>query len=122
MTARYEYAIGRWLIAVLFAAGAIQKAVNPAASQMLLSDLGLPVWLMWPALLFNAVAALLLIANRHVRPTGRALAVYCLATSVFHLQPSDPWQMSIMVKNWSVAGGCLILSACAAPERSPAQA
>lgn len=117
MITRYEYAIGRLLIAVLFAAGAVQKAIDPAASQLLLSNLGLPVCLMWPALAFNAVAAALLVANWYMRPVGQALAVYCLATSVFHFQPADPWQMSIMVKNWSVAGGCLILSAFAAKPR-----
>jgi putative oxidoreductase len=109
--ARCEYVIGRWLLAILFAAGAVQKSMDPSASQALLSDLGLPTWLIWPALIFNAAAAFLLVANLHMRLVGRALAVYCLATSAFHFQPADPWQMTIMVKNWSLAGGCLILSA-----------
>jgi putative oxidoreductase len=111
---RYEYAIGRGLIAILFAAGAVQKGIDPSASQALLSDFGLPTLLIWPALIFNAVAAFLLVANLYMQQVGRALAIYCLATSVFHLQPGDPWQMSIMIKNWSLAGGCLILSAFAA--------
>lgn len=29
----------------------------------------------------------------------------------FHFVPSDPWQMSIMIKNWAIAVGCLILAA-----------
>ena len=40
-------------------------------------------------------------------PVALGLAAYCGVTSVFHLIPSDPWQMSIFVKNWSIAGGCL---------------
>jgi putative oxidoreductase len=111
MTNALEYAVGRYLIAGLFAAGAVQKTIDPTASQGLLTGLGLPVWLVWPALLFNAVSAFLLIANLYLRPLGRALALYCLATSIFHFIPSDPWQMSIFVKNWAIAGGCLILSA-----------
>lgn len=40
------------------------------------------------------------------------LAAYCLATSVFHWPlRADPWQVSIMVKNWAIAGGLLILAA-----------
>ena len=42
---------------------------------------------------------------------GLALAAYCGATSLFHYVPSDPWQMSIFVKNWAIAGGCLALYA-----------
>jgi putative oxidoreductase len=38
-------------------------------------------------------------------------AAYCAATSLFHLQPQDGWQMSIFVKNWAIAGGLLSLAA-----------
>jgi hypothetical protein len=41
---------GRILIAALFVAGAVQKALAPAAAQGLLGGFGLPVWLVWPAL------------------------------------------------------------------------
>ena len=39
-----------------------------------------------------------------------SLAAYCAVTSVFHFIPGDPWQMSIFVKNWAIAGGCLALA------------
>ena len=106
-----EYILGRVLIAGLFAAGAVQKAIDPTAAQGLLTEAGLSAWLVWPALMFNAIGALLVIAGFQLRLVGRALALYCIATSFFHLIPSDPWQMSIFVKNWAIAGGCLILSA-----------
>lgn len=110
MIDRIEMAAGRILLALLFVAGAIQKALHPDATQALLAGFGLTVWLVWPALAFNAGAAVLLIANLHLRPVGRALALYCIVTSAFHFVLSDPWQMSIMVKNWALAGGFLILS------------
>ena len=103
--------IGRSLIAVLFLAGAIQKAVDPVPAQTLLAGFGLPAILVWPALTFNAVCGPALIAGWAVRPVAVALAVYCAVTSVFHLIPADPWQMSIFVKNWAIAGGCLVLAA-----------
>ena len=52
---------GRLLLAALFVAGFVQKLVDPAAAQGLLSDRGLPVFLVWPAMLFNGVAAISLI-------------------------------------------------------------
>ncbi len=111
MTIRAEQIVGRCLLAILFVAGAAQKAVDPGPAQTLLAGYELPEWLVWPALAFNLLAAVLLIAGKLLRPAGRALALYCVVTSIFHFVPSDPWQMSIMIKNWAIAGGFLILSA-----------
>ena len=102
---------GRCLIAGLFAAGAVQKGVNPGAAAGLLEGFGLPGWLVWPAAVFNALAAVLLVVGLWLGPVGLALAIYCAVTSAFHFLPEDPWQMSIFVKNWAIAGGCLVLVA-----------
>ena len=99
----------RILIGALFAGGAAQKALDPAPAMDLLTGRGLPAALVWPALGFNALAAAALWSGRGVRPVALALAAYCGATSVFHLVPEDPWQISIFVKNWAIAGGCLAL-------------
>ena len=102
---------GRVLIAMLFLGGAVQKAASPGDVMGLLAGRGLPEWLIWPALAFDAVAGLALVLGVGVRPMGYALAAYCAVTSVFHYIPSDPWQISIFVKNWAIAGGCLCLAA-----------
>ena len=102
---------GRVLIAMLFLGGAVQKAASPGDVMGLLAGRGLPEWLVWPALAFDAVAGLALVLGVGVRPMGYALAAYCAVTSVFHYIPSDPWQISIFVKNWAIAGGCLCLAA-----------
>ena len=102
---------GRVLIALLFLGGAVQKWTAPGAVEGLLAGFGWPMWLVWPALAFNLLAALALIAGVQVRVVAVALAGYCAATSFFHLIPADPWQMSIFVKNWAIAGGCLVLAA-----------
>ena len=103
--------IGRGLLAMLFAAGAVQKTLDPGAAQGLLAGFGLPGWLVWPALAFNAGAAVGLLAGRHVRLWALTAAGYCMVTSLFHLIPGDGWQMSIFVKNWAIAGGLLVLAA-----------
>ncbi len=102
---------GRILIAALFLAGALQKGSNPLPVEVLLAARGWPMWLVWPALAFNLVAGVALVLGVKVRPVAVALAAYCAVTSLFHYIPGDPWQMSIFVKNWAIAGGCLILAA-----------
>ncbi len=103
--------VGRVLIAALFLAGFAQKLVDPGAAQDLLAARGLPVWLIWPACAYNLAAGLAVAAGIAVRPVALSLALYCMVTSLFHFLPDDPWQMSIFVKNWAVAGGCLVLAA-----------
>jgi putative oxidoreductase len=102
---------GRILLSVLFAAGTVQKALAPEAAQSLLAGLGLPGWLLWPALALNAAIVAGLLWPPAVRATALVAAVYCAATSVFHFLPDDGWQMSIFVKNWAIAGGLLVLAA-----------
>ena len=103
--------LGRILIAALFLGGAAQKATDPAAVQSLLSGMGWPDWLIWPAMVFNLAAGSALILGIATRPVAFALALYCGLTSIFHYLPNDPWQMTIFVKNWAIAGGCLVLAA-----------
>lgn len=103
--------VGRILIALLFLGGALQKVGDPGDVQSLLAGRGWPLWLIWPALAFNAVAGIALTLGIFTRAFAFALAVYCGVTSIFHYLPNDPWQMTIFVKNWAIAGGCLVLAA-----------
>lgn len=102
---------GRILLASLFAAGAVQKTLEPGMAMGLLMGFGLPGWLVWPALALNVALAVGLMVPRWVRPAALVAAGYCALTSLFHLQPQDGWQMSIFVKNWAIAGGLLVLAA-----------
>lgn len=103
---------GRLLIALLFFGGAVQKWTDPAPVMQMISSIGLPIWVIWPVAAFNLLAALGLIFGPGVRVWALLLAGYCLFTSYFHFQlRADPWQMTIMIKNWSIAGGLLILAA-----------
>jgi putative oxidoreductase len=112
--------IGRVLLALLFLAGAAQKAMDPTIVMGLLAGLGWPVWLVWPALVFDAVVAIMLLLSRTVRLAAMAAAAYCLVTSIFHFVPGDGWQMSILVKNWALAGGFLVLASAKRPAASGA--
>ncbi|MBC7476921.1 MAG: DoxX family protein [Pseudorhodobacter sp.] len=104
--------VGRCLIALLFLGGAVQKMTDPAPVMAMLGGIGLPGWLVWPVAAFDLVAGLGLIFGPWVSIWAAVLALYCLFTSYFHWQlRADPWQVTIMVKNWSTAGGLLVLAA-----------
>ncbi|WP_090113315.1 DoxX family membrane protein [Limimaricola pyoseonensis] len=105
---------GRLLIAALFLGGAAQKALEPGQVAGLLAGWRLPGGLVWAALAYNAAAGAALALGLAVRPVALSLAAYCGLTSFFHLIPSDPWQMTIFVKNWAIAGGCLALAVAGA--------
>ena len=103
---------GRVLIALLFFGGATQKLIDPAPVSQMIQSIGLPDWMVWPIAVLNLIAALVLILGPNVRRWALLLAVYCIFTSWFHWQlRADPWQVTIMVKNWAIAGGLLILAA-----------
>lgn len=89
----------------------MQKYANPGVVMDLLITWHLPAVLVWPALAFNAIAGMCLVLGLWVRPVALLLAGYCAVTSLFHFLPDDPWQMTIFIKNWAIAGGCLILAA-----------
>ena len=106
--------LARLLIGALLVGGAVQKTLSPGDAGALLVGLGLPYALVWPALVYDAVAGLALWAGIAVRPVAVTAAAYCALTSFFHLNvfltTGDPWQMTIFVKNWAIAGGCLALA------------
>jgi putative oxidoreductase len=117
MMADWANLIGRCLIAFLFLGGAVQKFGDPTPVIEMIGTIGLPGWLVWPVALFNLVAAICLLIGPRIQAVALICAIYCLFTSYFHFQlRADPWQVTIMVKNWAIAGGLLIL-ASQAPRR-----
>jgi putative oxidoreductase len=101
---------GRVLIALLFLGGALQKLGDPGPVEAMIRSVGLPGWFVWPAAGFNLMAAVCLVLGPKVRAWALILAAYCILTSWFHWQlRADPWQVTIVVKNWAIAGGLLVL-------------
>ncbi|TNC50801.1 DoxX family protein [Rubellimicrobium rubrum] len=103
--------VARLLFAQLFLLGSVQKWLDPHTVEQLLAGKAWPEWLVWPALVFNLIAGIILVLGIWTRPVAGLLAAYCVVTSLFHFIPGDGWQMSIFVKNWAIAGGCLALAA-----------
>ena len=103
--------IGRLLLSSLLLAGAVQKAFDPSGAGALLELAGLPLWLLWPSGIFTAIAGLGIALGIYTRPFAILAAGYCIVTSYFHFLLGDPWQMTIVFKNWTIAGGYLMLAA-----------
>ena len=101
--------VARVLIAILCLGGALQKLFNPDDAAGLLVGVGLPAGLVYAALLYNGVAGCAILTGYRMRAAVFSFGVYCAVTSLFHWIPDDPWQMSIFVKNWAIAGGCMAL-------------
>lgn len=106
---------GRILLAALFVAGALQKALAPDLVQGLLAGVSAPPCLVWPALALNALLAIGLLWPPTIRIAALVAAGYCALTSFFHFLPQDGWQISIFVKNWAIAGGLLVVAASRKP-------
>lgn len=103
--------VGRLLLAALMVAGTVQKVVDPSGAGALLTLAGLPLWLLWPAGVFTTIAGAGIALGWQTRPLAIAAAGYCVVTSAFHILMDDPWQMTIAFKNWTIAGGYLMLAA-----------
>ncbi len=103
--------IGRLLIALLFVGGAVQKVTDPAPVMQMITSIGLPGSLVWPVAAFDLIAAVALVFGPFAGAWALVLALYCLFTSWFHWQlRADPWQVTIMVKNWAIAGGLFTIA------------
>ncbi len=117
------FVFARILMAALFLGGAAQKWSDPAPVRDLLALAGLPPVLVWPALVFNLVAGVGLLFGPGLRIWALLLAAYCGVTSLFHLLLlPDPWQMTIFVKNWAIAGGLLAVAEVDRLRHLPVQA
>lgn len=111
LTAEVGLFAGRLCLAGFFLAAALHKAIAPEFAEQMLAAHGFSPVLIWPALVLNAFGAACLIMGLWLGPMAFLLALYCMATSVFHYIPDDPVQMSILLKNWAIAGGLLVLTA-----------
>lgn len=107
---RYLPAIGRILVAGLFAMSGLTKVSAYAATTAAITAAGLPLApLGWAfALAVEIGLGLLLLVGWRVRPAAAALALWCLATAVFfHRDFADQNMLIHFLKNLMIAGGLL---------------
>lgn len=116
----YFVPFGRLLLAVIFImAGASKIASGGAGMIEYMESAGVPGILFWPAALFELVAGLMVLVGYQTKLVAFLLAGFCLLTgALFHYVPADQTQMTMMFKNFGMAGGFLFLARFGAGEMS----
>lgn len=111
----YVMAAARTLMALIFILSGLSKIGGADAMRGYMEIMHVPGALLWPTILFEIGAGLLIVGGFRTRVTAVSLAVFSLVTgAIFHSQFSDQIQMVMFLKNVAMAGG-LVLLAVAGP-------
>lgn len=101
---------GRAMIALIFILSGLSKLSAVVGTQGYMEAMGLPGFLIYPAILFEVGAGLAIIAGFQTRIVALLLAGFSLFTAfVFHNQLGDQMQFIMFMKNVAIAGGLLFL-------------
>ncbi len=102
----------RILIGLLFLLAGVGKLGDVAGFGGYLASGGLPAILAWPAILFEIVVGLGLIAGFQTRILALLAAAFCVVTALlYHFVPADQMQLTMFLKNLAIAGGLLLIGA-----------
>ncbi len=110
---------GRAMIALIFVLSGLSKISAIEGTQGYMEAMGVPGILIYPAILFEIVAGLAIIAGVQTRLLALALAGFTLLLAIiFHNQLGDQTQFILFIKNVAIAGGLLFLARHGAGELS----
>jgi putative oxidoreductase len=110
----YIGAVGRFLIAALFLISGLGKIAAPAMMQGVIASAGLPFPLLalLVAIAVEVGGGILLILGYQSRIVASVMAVYTVAAALaFHHNFADPNAMAHFLKNISITGGLLQITA-----------
>jgi len=118
--------VGRVLLAAIFILGGFQKLMDPPSAAGYISSVGLPAFLVYPAILAELGGGLLILVGFQTRLVALFMALFTLFLAfMFHkffvLDAKDPmfvFQFLNFYKNLGLAGGFLALFVAGAGEWS----
>ena len=103
--------ISRIFLSLVFLVNSYSKMTNIDGTIGWMEMYGLPGLFIYPALILELVAPILLIIGYFVRLSSVALGLFCLATAVIFLNDfADPMTLTNFLKNIALAGGFFILA------------
>lgn len=103
---------GRLLLATLFLLAGVQKIGGYDGTLAYMASQGVPGFTLPPVIALEVLGALAIIVGWQTRLVALLLAGFCLASGLlFHFKPDDTMQMTLLLKNVSIAGGFLLLVA-----------
>jgi len=108
----YAPLIARIIIGGFFVFAGLGKIADVAGTAAYMQMVGLPGFLVWPAIIFEIGLGLCMILGFKTRIAALAGAGFCVVTAVvFHSNFADQMQMVMFLKNFSIAGGFLMFFA-----------
>lgn len=110
-TQSYAMAVARVLMALIFILSGLSKIGAADAIRGYMEAMHVPGALLWPTILFEIGAGLLIVVGYRNRIVATLLAGFCLLTAaIFHNQFADQIQMIMFLKNLAMAGGFALLA------------
>jgi putative oxidoreductase len=104
--------IARIFIGGFFLISGLGKLGDVAGFAGYMQSGGLPGFLAWPAILFEIAVGLAMLVGFKVRLAALAGAAFCIVSAVlYHSNFADQMQMIMFLKNFSIAGGFLMIFA-----------
>ncbi len=103
---------GRILLALIFILAGLSKIGGIEGNVGYMEAYGVPGILIWPTILVEAGAGILLAIGFQTRIAAAALAAFTLLAGViFHTDFADQMQMTMFMKNLAITGGLLYVIA-----------
>lgn len=103
---------GRLLLATLFMLAGVQKIGAYEGTLAYMGSQGVPGFTLPFVIALEVLGALAIIVGWQTRLVAFLLAGFSLVSGVmFHFKPDDAMQMTMLLKNVSIAGGFLLLVA-----------
>ena len=103
--------ISRIFLSLVFLLNGYAKLNNIDGTIGWMEMYGVPGYFIYPAIILEVVAPILLIIGYQVVLSSVALGFFCLATSIIFLRDfTDPMTLTNFLKNVALAGGFFILA------------
>ena len=102
--------ISRIFLSIVFLVNGYSKITNMDGTIGWMEMYGLPGFFIYPAIVLEIVAPILLVIGYQVRLSSIAVGLFCLATALIFLRDfADPMTLTNFLKNVALAGGFFIL-------------
>ena len=103
--------ISRIFLSLVFLINSYSKMTNIDGTIGWMEMYGLPGFFIYPAIILELIAPILLIVGYQVKLSSIALGLFCLATAIIFLRDfADPMTLTNFLKNVALAGGFFILA------------
>lgn len=101
----------RILLALLFIIAGLGKLADVSGFAGYMASGGVPAFLAWPVIALEVLGGLAVLVGFQTRIAALALGGFSvLAGILFHFDPADQMQMTMLLKNLGLGGGFLLLA------------